>query len=126
MTSVEEVDVSTSADVAARASRSRSVTARAVRAECRALLAEADAEVSAGRIADLSTLGATLHALAMFVHHDESPVARLTRYPEGGGRHRSGLRVAERVAVETERERLGAAQKATKEIHEAARSDSDT
>jgi hypothetical protein len=122
MIAVEEVDLSPAAVAAARLARASGVVARCVRLECAALLREADAAASGehGATFDVLLIGAVLAALGGYVKHDVDPVARLMA-SGGGDRRRSAERIAARVAVETERERLGEARRAAKEIHEAAR-----
>lgn len=113
MTAIEETEAAGgAAELAARTTRALDVTARCVRAECAALLREAeraaDGTGKPGEIFDLAILGATLAALGAYVRDGADPAVYLARSATRG-RHGVAERILARLAVETERERLGEA-----------------
>lgn len=138
MTSVEDIDLSPAADAAARIARGSDVVARCVRAECATLLREADAaasgDVGGSYLAVVEIMSMTLTALRMYVSHGDDPGKYLTGvatrlgtvnpvHPDDLALVRSADRIAARVAVETERDRLGEARRAAKGIYDSHRAD---
>lgn len=117
-------------EAAAREVRWRDITARCVRQECRLLLDEAEGlAVDGAWTARLVTLHAVLHVFGVYVRSGKDPVRMLMQHPdcrpgvyrEENGKRRSADRLAARILVEAERERLGRAYRDVCDEHDAAR-----